>query len=92
MATNPVPTRAPSSWLVPAVLTTLCCFPLTGVVALYYAAQVNTRWELGDYLGAERAAGRARLWVLFGFFAFLILVALGLASGNLGVYLDRLRG
>ena len=92
MATNPVPVSAPSSWLVPAVLTTLCCFPLTGVIAGYYSAQVNTRWTLGDYAGAQRAAGRARLWVLIGFFAFLLLVAVSLATGSLTTYVDRLRG
>ena len=37
------------NYLVQAILTTLfCCLPF-GIVAIVYAAQVNTKIEAGDY-------------------------------------------
>ena len=49
----------PNSWLVPAVVSTLLCFPITGVIGVYFAAQVRVRWDLGDLDGADVAARRA---------------------------------
>ncbi|HQZ84712.1 MAG: hypothetical protein QG671_3086 [Actinomycetota bacterium] len=94
-ATSPVLPRSskpPGSWLVPAVITTLCCFPITGVVAVYWSAQVRTRWELGDEDGARRAARRAKLWVLLGFVIYLVAVAVMIGTGSASTYIDRVRG
>lgn len=81
----------PSSWLVPAVLTTLLCMPLTGVVAVYYAAQVRVRWSYDDLEGADKAARRARLWVFIGLALFVLLVAVGAGSGYLFDLSERWR-
>lgn len=81
----------PSSWLIPAVVTTLCCMPLTGVVAVYYASQVRVRWDYGDAAAAGAAANKARLWVLIGFVFFVVAVAFGLGTGTLFEYSNRLR-
>ena len=83
--------QPPNSWLVPAVVTTLCCFPLTGVVALYFAAQVRVLWDHGDAAGAVRSSRRARLWTLTGLGLFLLLVILSVASGSLFSFVHRLR-
>ncbi|MFI0431598.1 MAG: CD225/dispanin family protein [Candidatus Nanopelagicales bacterium] len=83
--------QPPNSWLVPAVLTTLCCFPLTGVVAIYFAAQVRVMWDHDDPAGALRASRRARLWTLLGFGVFLLLVVLSLATGSMFSVVDRMR-
>lgn len=78
----------PSTWLAPAVLATLCCFPVTGVVALYHASQVSSRWSLGDRRGALAHARRARAWVLASFLlwvaATIVVVVTGKLSGLLG--------
>ncbi len=79
---------APSSWLVPSVLATLCCFPITGVVALYFAAQVDSRWTLDDRKGALNAARRARAWTLTSFALWVLATVVLVATGRLGRLLE----
>lgn len=79
-----VRTRSPSSWLAPAVLSCLCCFPITGVIALYYAAQVDVRWSLADARGAITAARRARAWTLASFLLWIIATVFLFATGRAG--------
>lgn len=81
----------PNSWLVPAVVSALCCFPVTGVIGVFYAGQVRARWENGDLAGADLAARRARTWTLLGFGLFIIIVAVLVASGVLFSFADRVR-
>lgn len=83
--------QPPSSWLVPAVLSTLCLFPITGVVAVYYAAQVRLRWDNGDFEGAEMAARRARLWTMIAVVVFLSMVALLVGTGSMVGFVERIR-
>jgi hypothetical protein len=80
-----------NSWLVPAVMSTLCCFPITGLIGVYYAAQVRARAENGDIAGSHRAAKRARAWTLLGIGLFIVAVAVMVASGGLFGLVDRLR-
>jgi hypothetical protein len=52
----------PDTYLVSAILATLfCCLPF-GVVAIVYAAQVDSKWHAGDQAGAQEASGKAKLW------------------------------
>ena len=57
-----------STYLWPAILSTLCCFLPTGVVGIVYAAKVQSRLETGDYPGALEASKKAAIWcwVTFG--------------------------
>jgi len=58
----------PSNYLVFAILATLfCCLPF-GIVAIIFAAQVDTKWQKGDRDGALLAAKNAKTWcwVAFG--------------------------
>lgn len=50
------------SYLVPAVLTTICCCPPGGIVAIVYAAQVNSKLAAGDIEGARKASRDAKMW------------------------------
>ena len=51
-----------SNYLVPAILVTvLCCLP-TGIAAIVYAAQVNTKLASGDYPGAQESSRKAKMW------------------------------
>ncbi|MBF2063188.1 MAG: CD225/dispanin family protein [Calothrix sp. C42_A2020_038] len=62
MQNRQVPTYLPQ-----AILTTIfCCLPF-GVVAIVYAAQVNTKLQLGDYEGAMQASKNAKLWCWVSF-------------------------
>ncbi|BAU07889.1 CD225/dispanin family protein [Fischerella sp. NIES-3754] len=80
MQSRNVPTYLPQ-----AILTTLfCCLPF-GIVAIVYAAQVNSKLAAGDYEGAMQASKSAKTWcwVSFGsglafgilYILFVIVVA-----------------
>jgi hypothetical protein len=51
-----------SNYLVPAILVTvLCCLP-TGIAAIVFAAQVNTKLAAGDVAGAQESSRKAKMW------------------------------
>ena len=52
----------PSSYLAFAIFNTLCCCLPLGIVAIVFAAQVNTKWQAGDYQGASNYSRRAKTW------------------------------
>lgn len=80
--------RGPSSWLAPAVVTTLCCFSPTGIVAVYYAAQVNAYWLGGQRREAARCARLARRWVWLSVFLWAAGTLVLIATGRLGKFLE----
>ncbi|MBP7971439.1 MAG: CD225/dispanin family protein [Candidatus Nanopelagicales bacterium] len=80
--------RVASSWLAPAVVATLCLFPPTGVVAVYFAAQVRPLWAAGDRRAANTAARRARAWTLLSIFLWVVFMAILVATGRLGRLLE----
>jgi Interferon-induced transmembrane protein len=53
--------------LVWAILSTLCCCIPTGIVAIVYAAQVNSKLAGGDYYGAQESSDNAKMWSLISF-------------------------
>jgi hypothetical protein len=61
------------SHLTEAILVTIfCCMPF-GIVAIVYAAQVNTRLETGDLAGAQSASRTAANWCWAAFWSALAL-------------------
>ncbi|HSE21088.1 MAG TPA: CD225/dispanin family protein [Pyrinomonadaceae bacterium] len=60
------------NYLVLAILSALCCFPL-GIISIVFAAQVNGKVAAGDMAGALDASKKAKL---FGYI-FLGLGVLG---------------
>lgn len=71
------------NYLVPAILSTLCCCLPFGIVAIVYAAQVNSRLAAGDHAGALAASKNAKLWCWISFL-------LGLAAGGIAFLLGLL--
>jgi len=75
--------------LVWSILATLfCCLP-TGIVAIVYAAQVNTKVAHGDIAGARESARNAAMWswISFGLgllvsLAYFGLVFIGIAADH----------
>lgn len=52
----------PSNHLAMAIISTiLCCNPL-GIVSIVYASQVNSKFQAGDYAGAQKASKNAKTW------------------------------
>jgi len=78
------------NYLVPAIVSIFCCWPL-GIVAIIFAAQVNGKVAAGDIAGATDASKKAKL---FSFIAigigvvvgviYLLLTILGIGLGALG--------
>ena len=58
-ATEQVPNH-----LVGAILTTIFCCQIGGIVAIIYAAQVNTKLARGDVEGARAASKTANTWII----------------------------
>lgn len=80
--------RVPTNWLAPAVVTALCCFSPTGIVAVYYAAQVNVNWMGGHRKEALRCARLARRWVWLSVFLWAAATLVLIATGRLGRFLE----
>jgi hypothetical protein len=55
------------NYLVQSILITLCCCVPPGIVAIVYAAQVNTKLAAGDIQGAHESARLAKIWSWVGF-------------------------
>lgn len=55
----------PPNYLVWSILTTLfCCLPL-GIVSIVFAAQVNSKWAMGDGAGAVESSNKAKQWAIW---------------------------
>jgi hypothetical protein len=72
-------------YLLPASIaaTLLCCLP-TGIAAIVYSAQANSKSQAGDTAGASQAVKNANIWLMVSVvgglvIAFLVLVG---SSGN----------
>ncbi len=75
----PPPTTAPATvpnYLIPAILSVFCCWPLA-IVAIIFAAQVNNKIAAGDIAGAMESSKKAKL------FSF-ISIGLGLLGWVIG--------
>ena len=74
------PTGKPPNHLVQAILVTLCCCLPFGIVAIVYAAQVDSKWNMGDYQGAMVASQNANRWgwIAFGLGVLINIFAVGI--------------
>lgn len=70
-----IPER-PNNYLILAIVTTFLCCNITGVVSIVYAAQVNAKWEGGNYEGAISDSKNAKLWGLIGLIGGFVLIGL----------------
>lgn len=62
----------PPTYLVWAILSTICCCLVTGIVAIIYASKVAPLYNRGDFAGARDASSKAGLWVIITFVSGLI--------------------
>lgn len=54
--------KPPQNYLALSIVTTLFCCQIFGIIALIYAAQVNSKFIAGDYAGAQSASNNAKIW------------------------------
>ena len=79
------PATKPSNWLAPAILSTIFCSLLFGIISIVHASRVDNRWALGDYDGAIESARKAKMWfwIAFGIglFSDIILIMVAIVNG-----------
>ena len=85
---NAQPTEPVPNYLVQAILVTICCCMPFGIAAIVFAAQVNSKLQVGDYAGAVESSRKAKMWCWLAFGIGLVinlLVVVGeFAVGILG--------
>lgn len=79
------PQSPPPNYLVFAILVTIFCCQILGIVSIVYAAQVNSKWNAGDYQGALDASKNAKIWALVSLFSGLIIILAFTLLAILGV-------
>lgn len=63
----------PKNYLIESILVTIfCCLPF-GIVGIINAAQVNTKFDVGDYEGALKASEEAQKWMTWGIISSFII-------------------
>lgn len=68
----------PDNHLVAAILTTLfCCLPI-GIVSIVKSSQVNQKWQVGDFAGAQQASEEAKTWwkraIIGGVIQYILII------------------
>lgn len=73
----------PSDFMVWAILSTIFCSILFGIISIVYASKVDNLWCAGKYTEAQNAASKARTWFwiafvfgLLGYIGFAIVILL----------------
>ena len=80
------------NYLVPAILSLFCCWPLA-IVAIIFAAQVNGKVAAGDIAGASDSAKKAKMFsfiaiglgllMILCYIVFIVLIGGLSAIGNM---------
>jgi Interferon-induced transmembrane protein len=76
--------QPPARW--PLTIISFLCFFLVGIVAMYFSAQVSSRWRAGNTVGAEKASQMALLWGIVGIVLGLTIFFAALGSGEYTTY------
>jgi hypothetical protein len=74
------------NYLVTAIVVTLCCCVPAGIVAIVYAAQVNSKLAAGDIAGAQESARLAKIWSWVGLGCGVILGIIYAIAGAAGSF------
>lgn len=69
----------PQNYLPHAIISTLCCCLPFGIVSIVYASQVDSKWNAGDFAGAQTASDNAKQWFWIAMGSGLVVQALGIA-------------
>lgn len=66
----------PPTYLVPAILVTIFCCQIFGIVAIVYSAIAMGKNSSNDYSGAMEAAKKSKMWCWIGFGVGLVIIIL----------------
>jgi hypothetical protein len=79
-AGRPAGVVKPHNYLLSAILVTLlCCLPF-GIVSIVYASQVDSKFNLGDYAGAQASSESAKSWYHASLISVIIIIALSIIA------------
>ena len=79
----PVPAEPkPYSYLVWALVVTLLCNIVTGVIAIIYSCKVSSRYYKGDIAGAKKASETTQWWIAISICTGLIFTVFNLFTGS----------
>jgi hypothetical protein len=91
MPPGPMPGPNVPTYLAQAILCTLfCCLP-AGIVAIVYAAQVNSKLGLNDVHGALEASQNAKRWTWISFGVGIVIIVIVIAAGGFHVSVGSTR-
>jgi hypothetical protein len=79
------PAQIPN-YLVQSILVTLCCCVPAGIVAIVYAAQVNSKVAAGDVAGAQESSRLAKIWSWVGFGLGVLVGIIYAIAGAMGSF------
>ncbi|HIY63699.1 MAG TPA: CD225/dispanin family protein [Candidatus Mediterraneibacter stercoripullorum] len=77
----------PVNWvpyLILAIISTICCCPPFGIVAIVFAAKINSATYAGNNEEAHRAARNAKIWIIVAFVVGLLVELFSMAFGVIG--------
>lgn len=66
----------PPTYMLWAVLATICCCMPAGIVAIIFSSSVSSKYFSRDYEGARRASRNAEIWIIVSIVAGIIANAL----------------
>ena len=69
--------------MVGAILTTIFCCLIGGIISIVYASKVNTKLAQGDIDGARAASKTAKLWIIIRL--VITLLTCGWGGAILGI-------
>ncbi|MCX5711380.1 MAG: CD225/dispanin family protein [Candidatus Omnitrophica bacterium] len=72
------------NYLIPAILTTLCCCVPFGIVAIIYSAQVNSKIAASDADGAIASSRKAKIWCWVALITGIITTIIWVVIQTLG--------
>ncbi|QUX30741.1 CD225/dispanin family protein [Nocardiopsis akebiae] len=68
---GPPPGGPPKNYLMYNILGILSC-TVIGIIGLIFSLQVNSKWEMGDYAGAQSASDTAKILGIIGLVSFIV--------------------
>jgi hypothetical protein len=72
----------PKNYLVESIVLLLCCGGVFAIPAIIFAAQVDSKYNAGDYRGAVESSNQAKKWCII---AVCLGVGCGIIVGGLQV-------
>ena len=78
------PSDKPKTYMVEAIFVTLlCCLPF-GIPAIVFASQVDSKFNSGDFQGAQRASDNAKKWYHISLIVGLVVIVIWIIAAASG--------